>query len=93
MMGEETFQKMKEGNIGGTQMALLKVMSLFVKEIPEGANTQVWLAAKADNIPESKAQYFDNQKIAKLPAFAQDEAAAQRLWKESEERAGIEFKL
>ena len=65
------------------------------KTVEQGATTSIWLAAGAydddnDGV-RTNAGYYDNCKPQTLGDFARDEDAAQRLWRESEERAGITF--
>jgi len=73
-------------------------LGLF-KTVEQGATTSVWLASggyqnKEDDLfVRTNAQYYDNCKPQSLSSFAKDEYAAQRLWEESEERAGINFDI
>merc|ERR1711906_78376 len=65
------------------------------KTVEQGATTSIWLAAGAydddnDGV-RTNAGYYDNCKPQTLGDFARDEDAAERLWRESEERAGITF--
>lgn len=57
--------------------------------VATGANTQVYLAATNDEIVGGG--YYDACKLQKLGEFATNQTARERLWKESEERAGIQF--
>ena len=79
---------------------------VLIKTIEQGATTSVWLASGAyqkkdsgdgdddDDIKiRTNAQYYEDCKPKSLDTFAMNEKAAQRLWKESEERAGITFDL
>ena len=78
----------------------------LIKTIEQGATTSVWLASGAyqkkdsgdgdddDDIKiRTNAQCYEDCKPKSLDTFAMNEKAAQRLWKESEERAGITFDL
>jgi len=65
------------------------------KTVEQGATTSIWLAAGGfqsdDDYMRTNAQYYDNCKSKSLEDFAKDSIAAERLWEESEERAGISF--
>jgi len=58
----------------------------------QGAVTQVYLAV-ADNDKVPKGQFFNDQKVQSLPAFATDVQKAQTLWQKSEELAGVTFQV
>merc|ERR1712238_297499 len=67
------------------------------KTVEQGATTSVWLAAGEyqsdyDDV-RTDAQYYDNCETKPLDDFATDSIAAERLWEESEERAGISFDI
>lgn len=83
---------------------LTKTGDIGLLKTPEqGATTSVWLASGGYNqnnndmdnnnniVVTTDAQYYDNCKPQSLSEFAMDTDAAQRLWEESEERAGIRF--
>jgi NAD(P)-dependent dehydrogenase (short-subunit alcohol dehydrogenase family) len=99
MMGEEQFSKSRQakeqGSTGFMESIVSKIVSSFLKDIPDGATTQVWLAARADQETKQdvRGQFLDNCKVQSLSAFAMDPVAAERLWKESEERAGVKFNM
>ena len=93
MMGEQKYEEFKQGKGSPIEMSLAKTMALFLKTVPEGATTQVFLAARAEKNQDARGKYYIDCKARPLAPFATDEEAAQRLWKESEERAGVEFKL
>lgn len=74
-------------------------LGLF-KTVEQGATTSVWLASGAyqdeadkDTVVRTNAQYYEDCKPKSLDSFAKSMDAAQRLWEESEERAGITFDL
>ena len=93
IMGEQAYNNLKEGKGGFVQETLAKTMAAFLKTVPEGATTQIWLAAKADPAEDVRSKFYIDCKAKPLPAFATDPQAAARLWKESEERSGVEFKV
>lgn len=68
------------------------VASKVLKTPAEGAITQIWLAAGAPE-EDVRGKYYDNKKAQPLSLVATDRVAAERLWKESEELGGVEFKL
>lgn len=81
-------------NILGTAASTLA--SLVFKSIPEGADTQIWLAARADigtNQYDVRGKYLVDRKIKDLDTFATDQTAASRLWVESEEKSGVKFDI
>jgi NAD(P)-dependent dehydrogenase (short-subunit alcohol dehydrogenase family) len=92
MMGEENYEKMKNGNGSILQKVFAGATSLFLKTPEQGANTQIWLASGmgGDNVA---TKYFIDCKEKELAAFATDEASAKKLWAESEEKSGVEFTL
>ena len=53
----------------------------------------MWLAAGAPGEDDVRGKYYDNRKAKLLSLVASDRLAAERLWKESEELGGVEFKL
>ena len=63
-----------------------------IKTVQEGASTQIWLASDAD-MSKTKAKYCTDRKIRPTGDFTLDDAAAKRLWEESERFAGVEFEL
>jgi len=71
-------------------------LGLF-KTVEQGATTSVWLASggyqNENDTERTKAKYYDDRKAKSLDSFATSVVAAERLWKESEERAGITFDL
>jgi NAD(P)-dependent dehydrogenase (short-subunit alcohol dehydrogenase family) len=102
----QDFQKNAEDNLptvitDGFDTILTKTGDLgLFKTVKQGATTSVWLASggyqnnkEEDLVVRTDAQYYDDRKPQKLGDFAKDKDAAKRLWKESEERAGISFDL
>ena len=71
----------------------LLVRTGALKTPAQGASTQVWLAAGAPGEDDVRGKYYDNRKAKLLSLVASDRLAAERLWKESEELGGVEFKL
>jgi NAD(P)-dependent dehydrogenase (short-subunit alcohol dehydrogenase family) len=74
---------------------LVKLVQAVMRTTAQGASTQVWLAVhdKDVNGVDVRGTYLVDRKVAKLADYAKDAAAAERLWKESEERAGIRFEF
>ena len=102
----QDFQKNAQDNLptvitDGFDTILTKTGDLgLFKTVKQGATTSVWLASggyqnnkEEDLVVRTDAQYYDDRKPQKLGDFAKDKDAAKRLWKESEERAGISFDL
>ena len=93
ILGEEKWVDMKNKGSSGIESLALNAASLFTKTIPEGASTQIFLAAAA-NGSLVKGAFYDDMKVKKnLPKFAKDEAKAKALWELSEELGGIKFDL
>jgi NAD(P)-dependent dehydrogenase (short-subunit alcohol dehydrogenase family) len=92
LFGEEAYNKMKQGQGSSFLMAtLMRVVSLFLKTPEQGATTEIWLAAgEGDDVA---AKYFVDCKPRSIGAYASDVEAARRLWEQSEQKSGIEFKL
>jgi NAD(P)-dependent dehydrogenase (short-subunit alcohol dehydrogenase family) len=94
LIGEEKFQKMKEGGFSSwTDRFLMEGLAKFVKTVQEGASTQVYLAASADVGPKDGGSYFSDGKVTPLKAFATDENMAEKLWSVSEKLSGVKFDL
>lgn len=66
------------------------VVQRVLRDADQGAATQVY-AAWADLDESVGGQYLEGCAIQSLGTYATDRRAAERLWKESEERAGIHF--
>jgi NAD(P)-dependent dehydrogenase (short-subunit alcohol dehydrogenase family) len=92
LMGEENAEKIKSGKGPFVQTAFASVVKLFLKTPAQGADTQIWLAAGMGGGNAAATYYIDCKEKA-LAAFATDEAAAKKLWAESEEKSGVEFTL
>jgi NAD(P)-dependent dehydrogenase (short-subunit alcohol dehydrogenase family) len=92
MMGPEKYAAMKEGNGSLVQTTLMKVMAAFLKTPEQGATTQIWLASAAAT-EVTGGQYYIDCKARGLSDFATDQAAQERLWKESEQLSGVEFNV
>ena len=90
LVGEEEWNRMKTDGMTWQQKLLFVPLSKFTKTVPEGANTQVYLAAD----PKATAsEFYVDCAPQSLPAFARDPQAAQTLWTLSEQYAGIQFGL
>jgi NAD(P)-dependent dehydrogenase (short-subunit alcohol dehydrogenase family) len=95
LVGVEEWDKLKSGNGSFLQVTFAKLLNNFVKTVPQGATTQVYLVAKTGPGGEVDPQgrYYVDCKPVDLPAFATGKMEAQRLWKESEQIAGIKFEI
>ena len=93
--GEEKWQQLKEGKGTFWEEFFSKTLSNFILTVPEGATTQVFLAARADSESKMdvKGQFLDKCAVQTLPQFATDPIAAEKLWSESEAKAGVKFAL
>lgn len=92
LVGEEKWSELKTKGPSGLESVLLNAASLFTKTVPEGASTQVFLAAGGEGTLK-KGAFYDELKAQNLPAFAKDEYKAKLLWEKSEELAGVKFNL
>jgi NAD(P)-dependent dehydrogenase (short-subunit alcohol dehydrogenase family) len=97
LVGVEEWEKLKSGNGSFIQVTFIKLLNNFVKTVPQGATTQVYLAAMtspgAAGHLDPQGRYYIDCKPVDLPAFATGKMEAQRLWKESEQIAGIKFEI
>lgn len=64
------------------------LMTLFAKTPQQGARTSLYLATSTDMEGKSGA-YYANCKPARISVQAQDDALAERLWKESAKLVGL----
>jgi len=90
--GEDKWNKIKNNEATPLEMAFLNLASKFTLTVPQGASTQVYLAAGADGSLQ-KAAFYEDMKVKNLPSFANDAAKAKQLWETSETLGGVEFKL
>lgn len=75
------------GQNGAWSRLLSRGLAVFLRSPERGAETGVWLATSEDVAGASGRYYADGRE--KRPAkFAQDDAAAKRLWEVSEELVG-----
>ena len=72
---------------GGLYAAGVRLAKLFAETPEKGAETLVYLATSPE-VANVSGQFFQNCRPATVNAEAQDDAAAQRLWHESERIAG-----
>jgi len=100
LFGPENYEKLKAGEAGIVQTTIAKTLNYFIKTVEDGATTQVWLAdknsqGKADvsGVAIRGGEYLSDCKIQKLGDFATDMNAAARLWKDSEDLAGVSFEV
>lgn len=91
IVGEEKWNELKTNGPSGLEMFALNFLSLLTKTVPEGASTQIFLAAGADGSLRKGAFYEDMKEKKNLPDFAKDESKAKILWEKSEELGGIKF--
>jgi NAD(P)-dependent dehydrogenase (short-subunit alcohol dehydrogenase family) len=91
LVGEEKWNELKTKGPSGLEALALNAASAFTKTVPEGASTQIFLAAGADGALK-KAAFYENMKVKRsLPNYATDESKAQKLWEKSEELGAITF--
>lgn len=90
--GEEKWNQIKNNGASPLEMVVLNALSKFTLTVEQGASTQVFLAAGADGKLE-KAAFYEDMKVKKLPAYANDSSKAKQLWELSESLGGVEFKL
>jgi len=89
LVGEEQWNNLKtNGPPSGLQGLLLNTASKFTLTVPEGASTQVFLAANDNLVPGA---FYEDIKVKKLPSFATDVNSAGLLWSKSEELGGVTF--
>jgi NAD(P)-dependent dehydrogenase (short-subunit alcohol dehydrogenase family) len=93
MMGEEKWNDLKTKGPSGWEALALNAASKFTKTVPEGASTQVYLAAGADGRLKKGSFYEDMKEKQNLPNWAKDESTAKALWEKSEELGGIKFEF
>jgi NAD(P)-dependent dehydrogenase (short-subunit alcohol dehydrogenase family) len=93
LIGEEKWNDLKTNGPTGLQAVLFNALNAFTLTVPEGASTQIFLAAGADGTLKKGAFYEDLKEKRNLPKWATDETAAKALWKKSEELGGIQFNL
>ena len=89
LVGEEKWNRMKTEGMTLTEKLLFVPLSKFTKTVPEGANTQIFVAA--DPTATQPGAYYEDCKVKSLPPFARDPIAAQKLWELSEQMSGVKF--
>jgi NAD(P)-dependent dehydrogenase (short-subunit alcohol dehydrogenase family) len=93
LVGEEKWNDLKtKGGPSGLESIALNALSVFTKTVPEGASTQVYLAAGADG-KLTPGAFYEDLKVKNLPSFATDQSSAKQLWEKSEELGGVTFRL
>ena len=90
--GEEKWNQIKNNGASPVEMLLLNTLARFTLTVPQGASTQVFLAAGANGRLENGA-FYENMKETTLPAFAKDATKAKQLWELSESLGGVDFKI
>jgi NAD(P)-dependent dehydrogenase (short-subunit alcohol dehydrogenase family) len=73
---------------GGSMARIIGLMKIFAISPEKGAETIVYLASSAD-VANTTGLYFYKCKPVEPSKAAQDDAAAERLWKETAKLAGI----
>jgi hypothetical protein len=66
----------------------VRLAKLFAATPEKGAETLVYLATSPE-VANISGQFFQNCRPGTLSAEAQDDAVAQRLWRESERITGM----
>ena len=79
--------RLGQTDAGWTQL-LGRVLGLFMLTPEQGASTGVFLATAPEVAPVS-GRYFAKSREKKPAAYAQDDAAAKRLWEVSEALVGV----
>ena len=92
LVGEEKWNRMKTNGMTFQEKLLFVPLSKFTKTVPEGANTQIFVAADPSAADRKAAYYVDCAPQPVLP-YASDPKAAETLWALSEQMSGIQFTL
>eukprot|EP00588_Corethron_pennatum_P015397 CAMPEP_0194281510 /NCGR_PEP_ID=MMETSP0169-20130528/20837_1 /TAXON_ID=218684 /ORGANISM="Corethron pennatum, Strain L29A3" /LENGTH=439 /DNA_ID=CAMNT_0039026583 /DNA_START=81 /DNA_END=1397 /DNA_ORIENTATION=- len=87
IVGEDRWRDIQESPF---EALATMATTLVGKTAPEGASTQVFLAAGADGNLQ-KGAFYDDLKEKNLPEFAKDDAMSRALWEKSEELSGVTF--
>ncbi len=74
----------RDGDSSGVLAFGLKVIKPFILSAAQGARTSIYLASSPD-VANVTGQYFVKNKVRTPSKAAQDDEAARRLWKSSEE--------
>ena len=74
---------------GGLLGRVIPVLRLFFISAEKGADTIVYLASSPE-VEKTTGEYFVKRKVTEPSAAARDDAAAKRLWLESEALAGAQ---
>jgi NAD(P)-dependent dehydrogenase (short-subunit alcohol dehydrogenase family) len=84
------FVKTRFGDESGGRglIRLLGVMKMFAISQEKGADTLIYLAS-SDDVTQTNGLYFYKRKPVDPSKLAQDDAAAERLWRETAKIAGI----
>jgi NAD(P)-dependent dehydrogenase (short-subunit alcohol dehydrogenase family) len=91
LVGEDKWFDLKTNGPTGLQAVLFNALNSLTLTVPEGASTQIFLAAGAEGTLKKGAFYEDLKEKRNLPKWATDETAAKALWKKSEELGGMKF--
>ena len=92
MYGEEKWNRMKTEGLKGFDYILLNALSLFVRPVERGANTQIYLAAGGGG-DDIEGGYFVDLKETEPSNAAKDMSKAKALWEVSEDLTGVKFSL
>src|SRR5262249_32970513 len=68
---------------GGLYSPFVRLAKLFARTEEQGSDTMIWLASSPD-VASITGEFFHDRRPGKLTKDAQDDALAQRLWRETE---------
>jgi NAD(P)-dependent dehydrogenase (short-subunit alcohol dehydrogenase family) len=91
LVGEEKWNRMKTEGMTFQEKLLFVPLSKLTLTVPEGANTQIFVAA--DPKATQPAAYYENCQVKDVLPYARDPQAAATLWRVSEEMSGVKFTL
>ena len=93
LIGEEKWNELKTKGPSPLESVAINALSKFTKTVPEGASTQIFLAAAGADKTLVPGAFYENEKVKKLPPFATDATSAKELWEKSEILGGVKFDL
>jgi NAD(P)-dependent dehydrogenase (short-subunit alcohol dehydrogenase family) len=70
---------------------MYKLGGLFMKSIPQGAATTLFVATHSSVTPENSGKYYADSQVAETTSYGKDLDLASRLWALSEQLTGITF--
>ena len=93
-LSEEKQKQFETEGPQGLDKIIVNFVSLFLRPVERGANTQIYLASVDDNtMARLGGKYVVDMKVTKPSKNTQDEDAAKGLWDISEKLSGIKFGL